>query len=72
MIWALKNPEQGLCEPDDLDYKECLDIIEPYCAPLYGAYTDWNPLKNKTTNFNEEAYDETDPWQFKNVVVHQY
>lgn len=26
VVWALENPEKGLTEPDEMDYKRCLEI----------------------------------------------
>jgi homospermidine synthase len=31
-------------------------------------YTDWTPLQNRGVLFPEDL-DESDPWQFKNVIV---
>ena len=53
MVWALENPKKGLVEPDEMDYKRCLEIIEPYIDPIRGYYTDWNPLENKRNLLKE-------------------
>ena len=47
MAWAIENPEEGFVEPIDMGFSKCLDIVEPYNAPVKGYYTDWNPLKNQ-------------------------
>ena len=47
MAWALKNPEAGYVECDELDYKECLEIQHEYISPVNGFYTDWTPLKHR-------------------------
>lgn len=54
-----------------MDYKRCLEIQREYIEPLLGVYTDWNPLKNKANEFGPEAFDESDPWQFKNIITHK-
>ena len=68
MVWALENPNAGIVEADDLDFRRCLDIQRPYLGKLTGYYTDWTPLKNRPGLFPEEI-DTDDPWQFKNVLV---
>jgi len=30
MIWALKNPNSGVVETEQMNYKQCLDIQETY------------------------------------------
>ncbi|WP_188579004.1 homospermidine synthase [Azorhizobium oxalatiphilum] len=68
MVWALENPEAGIVEADELDFRRCLEVQTPYLGPVIGTYTDWNPLKDRLPFFPEEI-DEEDPWQFKNIIV---
>jgi homospermidine synthase len=68
MVYALENPEAGILEADELDYKRCLEIQTPYLGPVVGVYTDWTPLKNRPGFFPEDI-DESDPWQFRNILV---
>lgn len=68
MVWALENPEAGIVEADELDYKRCLEVQLPYLGPVKGYYTDWTPLVGRPGLFPEDI-DESDPWQFKNVLV---
>ncbi|HEV7632533.1 MAG TPA: saccharopine dehydrogenase C-terminal domain-containing protein [Steroidobacteraceae bacterium] len=68
MIWSIENPNSGLVEPDDIDFRRNLDIARPYLGKLVGEYTDWTPLADRERLFPEEL-DKTDPWQFKNVRV---
>jgi homospermidine synthase len=68
MIWALENPDRGMVEPDDLDYRRVLDIADPYLGDIVGQYSDWTPLKDRGWLFKEDV-DESDPWQFKNFRV---
>lgn len=30
-----------------------LEIADPYCIPVVGAYTDWTPLQDRETLFEE-------------------
>ena len=71
VVWALENPEQGLVTADELDYKRCLEVQRYYLEPMYASYTDWNPLKNQAHEFQKDAYDHSDPWQFKNMLLHK-
>lgn len=71
MVWALENPQAGLVEPDEMDYKRCLAIQNEYIAPVNGFYTDWNPLKNRRNELTGDNFDLEDPWQFKNILIHK-
>jgi homospermidine synthase len=68
VVWAMENPNLGLVEPDEMDYKRNLEICMPYLGPVVGKYTDWTPLHEREQLFPEDI-DKTDPWQFKNVRV---
>ncbi|WOJ90081.1 saccharopine dehydrogenase NADP-binding domain-containing protein [Methylocapsa polymorpha] len=68
MVWALENPEAGIVEADEVDFRRCLEVQSPYLGPIIGKYTDWTPLKDRAILFPEDI-DAEDPWQFKNVIV---
>ena len=68
VIWAMENPNRGIIEPDEMDFRRNLEICMPYLGPVVGKYTDWNPLTDRERLFPEDI-DRTDPWQFKNVRV---
>ena len=68
MIWAIENPNSGVVEPDEIDYRRILEICRPYLGLVVGEYTEWHPLVDRNRLFPEDL-DETDPWQFKNVRV---
>jgi homospermidine synthase len=68
MVWALENPNEGIVEADEMDFRRCLEIQSPYLGPVIGRYTDWTPLTGRPGLFAEDI-DERDPWQFKNVLV---
>ncbi|MGI8525695.1 MAG: homospermidine synthase [Pseudolabrys sp.] len=68
MVWALENPEAGIVEADEMDYRRCLDVQMPYLGPVVGVYTEWTPLTGRPGLFPEEI-DNSDPWQFRNVLV---
>lgn len=68
MVWALENPQAGIVEADEMDYRRCLEIQSPYLGPVNGYYTDWTPLENRPGMF-PESIDAKDPWQFRNILV---
>ncbi|MGL4325674.1 MAG: homospermidine synthase [Beijerinckiaceae bacterium] len=68
MVWALENPTAGIVEADEMDYKRCLEVQRPYLGPVIGTYTDWTPLDGRPGFFPEDI-DESDPWQFRNILV---
>ena len=68
MVWALENPNAGIVEADEMDYRRCLDVQLPYLGPMTGVYTDWTPLADRPGFFPEDI-DISDPWQFRNVLV---
>ena len=70
IVWALENPNVGIVEVEEMDYRRCLDIQEEYLGNVQGYYTDWHPLKNRPYLFPEDI-DADDPWQFRNVLIHQ-
>ena len=68
MVWALENPEAGIVEADEMDYRRCLEVQLPYLGPVNGFYTDWTPLEGRPGLFAEDI-DKSDPWQFRNILV---
>ncbi len=68
MIWAMENPDRGIVEPDEMDFRRNLEISRPYLGAVVGRYTDWTPLSGRERLFPEEL-DPSDPWQFENVRV---
>ena len=68
MVYALENPELGIVEADEMDFRRCLEVQSPYLGPLAGYYTDWTPLDGRPGFFPEDI-DDSDPWQFRNILV---
>ena len=68
MVWALRHPDAGLVEPDDIDHETVLKAATPYLGELIGVYGDWTPLQGRSPLFGEEV-DRDDPWQFVNFRV---
>ena len=68
VIWAMRNPDRDVIDPDDIPYDEIIELCRPYLGELVGAYTDWTPLADRGRLFPERV-DPDDPWQFKNFRV---
>ncbi len=68
VVWAMENPNRGIVEPDEMDFRRNLEVCMPYLGPVVGHYTDWTPLHERGHLFPEDL-DAGDPWQFKNVRV---
>ena len=68
MVWAIENPNAGIVETDEIDFKRCLDIQSAYLGKLTGVYTDWTPLDSHVNLFDTKI-DTKDPWQFSNIIV---
>ncbi len=68
MVWALENPQAGIVEADEMDFRRCLEIQAAYLGPVEGHYTDWTPLEGRPGLFPEDL-DTKDPWQFRNILV---
>jgi len=74
IMWAIENPKEGFCLPDDLPHDFVLRIAKPYLGEFYSAPSDWTPLKNRLVYFKENPannYDNDDVWQFKNFLFVQ-
>ena len=68
MVWALENPTAGIVETDEMDHARCLEVQRPYLGPVEAHYTDWTPISDRWRKFPEDI-DESDPWQFRNVLA---
>ncbi len=68
MVWALENPNAGIVEADEMDFRRCLEVQRPYLGPVNGYWTKWTPLADRPGMFAEDI-DTADPWQFRNVLV---
>ncbi len=68
IVWMIENPNCGIVETDEMDFRRCMEIQRPYLGPVVGIYTDWTPLQSRLTLFGNDV-DRRDPWQFKNVLV---
>ena len=68
VVWAMENPQAGIVDPDDIDYRRVLELASPYLGKQVGVYSGWSPLQSRGHPFPEDV-DAGDPWQFKNFRV---
>jgi homospermidine synthase len=68
MVWALENPQAGIVEADEVDYRRCLNVQRRYLGAVEGHYTDWTPIDGRPGLFPYDI-DTNDPWQFRNILV---
>jgi len=72
LVFAIGNPCKGILVPDDLPYKEILDVARRYLGPCPSVQTDWMPLKSRSRLFAKwgaPPVDEADLWQFASFAV---
>ncbi|HEY0824396.1 MAG TPA: saccharopine dehydrogenase C-terminal domain-containing protein [Ramlibacter sp.] len=68
MVWALRNPNMGVVEADEIDHEVVMEAALPYLGEMAGVWGDWTPLKDRSPLF-PEPMDPDDPWQFINFRV---
>ena len=72
LVFMIANPDKGILVPDELPYKEILDVAGSYLGPCPSVQTNWTPLDNRSRLFGKwgtPLVDEADLWQFSSFVV---
>ena len=72
VYWIVRNPNRGLCVPDDLDHAEVLDVANPYLGKVPSVQTDWTPRSaayEPFANFRPKTGNDDEPWAFENFLV---
>jgi len=72
LFWIIRNPNKGLCVPDDLPHREVLAIANPYLGPCPSLQTDWTPLRNWNdlyARFGKPRPADEDVWQFETFLT---
>ncbi len=70
-LWAIRNPQRGVCFPEDLPHEEVLSDARPYLGRVISEPSDWTPLRRHRVYFDENPQarpDQSDPWQFTNFL----
>jgi len=71
VLWALRNPREGLCFPEDLPHETILAPARPYLGRVVSEALDWSPLDRFRVHFSDRLDlepDWGDPWQFRNFM----
>ncbi|MBZ0306184.1 MAG: homospermidine synthase, partial [Anaerolineae bacterium] len=72
-FWMIRNPNKGLCVPDNLSHREVLEVANPYLGPCPSVQTDWTPLKNRYDPFEnwgvKRRPSEDEVWQFETFLA---
>jgi homospermidine synthase len=68
IVWALKNPNMGVVEPEELPFQEVLAVALPYLGKVVSLESDWTPLDDRNTLFRKKL-DPKHPWKFINFTV---
>ncbi len=71
VVWAIRNPQRGVVEPEELDFEACLAVAEPYLGRLVAEFTEWTPLDGRGKYFPEKL-DVQSPWQLQNIRGRQW
>ncbi len=72
VAWMLTSPREGVHVPDELPWRDVLDVALPYVGTLWSGPLDWDPVSTHTEWFDRWAgvtLDEDDPWQFTNFLI---
>ena len=71
-LWMIKNPNQGVCLPDELPHQEILECARPYLGPFISQAVDWTPLQNWCDPFERYGARRPPPedvWQFNTFLA---
>ena len=68
IVWMLENPDRGVIEADEMDFRRCLEIQRPYLGPVFGALHRLDAARRPRRAVSGGRR-HSDPWQFKNVLV---
>jgi homospermidine synthase len=72
MFYMIRHPREGLLIPEQLPYREILEVANPYLGNCPSVQTDWTPLKNRYDalgKFGEPIPTEVDLWQFETFLI---
>jgi homospermidine synthase len=72
LVFIIRNPSRGILVPDDLPFREILDIAGPYLGECPSVQTNWTPLESRSLLFGKwgaPSVEEADLWQFASFAV---
>ncbi|MFZ5954439.1 MAG: saccharopine dehydrogenase C-terminal domain-containing protein [Candidatus Dependentiae bacterium] len=70
-VYAITNPNQGFCLPDDIDHTQILTIAKPYLGEFISRPVNWKPVDrpNQFLVFDKKMPATDDIWQFSTFLV---
>ena len=71
-MFMIRHPHKGILVPDELPFREILEVAGPYLGPCPSVQTDWTPLASRSRLFAKwgaPAVSEEDLWQFASFAV---
>ena len=72
LVFMVGHPKMGILVPDQLPYKDILDVAGAYLGPCPSVQTTWTPLESRSQLFakwGSAPVGEEDLWQFASFVV---
>jgi len=72
LIFMIASPCRGILVPDDLPYREVLDVAGGYLGPCPSVPTNWTPLESRSRLFGKwgtPPVTESELWQFSSFAV---
>jgi homospermidine synthase len=72
LVFMIGNPHKGILVPDELPFKEILDVAGGYLGVCPSVRTDWTPLDSRSRLFGKwgaRSIDDADLWQFASFAV---
>jgi homospermidine synthase len=70
--WMLRAPREGVRVPDELPWRDVLEVAAPYVGTTWSGPLDWDPVSTHADWFDAwsgVALDREDPWQFTNFLI---
>jgi homospermidine synthase len=70
--WLLDSPRSGVRVPDELPWREILEVAVPYLGSMWSGPLDWDPVSAHANWFDQWAgrkLERDDPWQFANFLI---
>jgi homospermidine synthase len=72
VMWMINHPEEGVRVPDELPWREVLEVAYPYVGTCWSGPIDWDPLRTRADwydRWNGRYLDRDDPWQYTNFAL---
>ena len=72
LVFMIDNPRKGILVPDELPFREILDVAGSYLGPCPSVRTSWTPLESRSRLFGKwgaPPVDDSDLWQFASFAV---